>query len=127
MKKLTDPKLRKKLIKECDNLVAQIVKAKDPNCVICTFRGEKRSFLMEAGHVIPKKKSALLRWDLHNVFTQCQYHNSLHRFDTYPYDEWYIATFGVEAWNALHEKRKQIKSWKIWELEELRDELKLML
>ena len=118
---------RKKLIEECDNLVAQIVKIRHPYCVICKFKDEMHSTMLEAGHFIPKKKSGAMRWNLNNVFTQCQYHNSLHRFDTHPYDEWYIAEFGIEKWQAIYAKKQELKSWKVWELEELRDELKLML
>ena len=118
---------RKKFIKECDVLVAQIVKARDGNeCVICKANGEKRSPIMDAGHLISRRYYSL-RWNLKNVFCQCQYHNSLHRFDTHPFDSWYIAKFGADKWNNLHLKKNETKSWKVWELEELRDELKLML
>lgn len=118
---------RNKLVKICDDLVAKIVKARHPYCVICRFRGEMRSPQMEAGHVIPKSKSAAMRFDLDNVFTQCQYHNSLHRYDTHPYDEWYIAEFGLVTWQALYDRKKVLKSWKMWELKELRDDLQAQL
>ena len=53
--------------------------------------------------------------------------NSLDRFDEYPYTKWFIEHYGKEKWDALYLKRKQTKSWKVWQLEELRDELRLML
>jgi len=126
IKKLSAVKLRKKLIKECDTLVAKILKARHPYCVICVQQGEKRSPVMEAGNLISRRYYSL-RWNLYNVFTQCQYHNSLHRFDTHPFDSWYIQEFGLKAWEYLHEKKKETRQWKVWQLEELRDELKLML
>ncbi len=129
MKKLTGSKLRKKLIKECGALVAQIVKARHPYCVICKFNGEMLDPRMTAGHFIPQKMSGAMRFDWEwNVFTQCAYHNSLHRFDRHPYDKWFIATFGQEKWEYMYfRQHNEKKSWKVWELEELRDELKLML
>ena len=125
-KKLTGPKLRKKLIRELDKLVGDLVKARHPYCVICHARGEQRSPVMQPGHLVSRRYYSV-RWDLNNVFTQCQYHNSLHRFDTFPYDSWYIQEFGLGKWNALHEKKKELKQWKIWQLEELKAELTLML
>ncbi len=125
-KKITGTKLRKKLIKECDALVAQIVKIRHPYCVICKFRGESKSPAMEAGHLVSRRYYSL-RWDLDNVFTQCQYHNSLHRFDTHPFDEWYVDTFGLGKWHDLYDKKQQTKSWKVWELTELKDDLQAQL
>ena len=125
MKKLTGPKLRKKLIRECDTLVSLIVRTRDKVCQTCP-PGQQRSPVLECGHLFSRRFHST-RFDLTNCNAQCQYCNSLHRFDEYPYTKWFIEHYGKEKWDALYLKRKQTKSWKVWELEELRDELKLRL
>ena len=126
MKKLTGAKLRKKLIRELDALVAQITKARNLECVICKSNGEKRSPVMECGHLFSRRYYST-RWDLLNTFTQCQYHNSLHRFDTQPYNSWFIEKYGKDKWDALYKQAHTPHSFKIWELEELKEKLSLMI
>src|SRR3990167_6604221 len=101
MKKLTGPKLRKKLIKECDALVARIVKERDGNeCVICKANREKRDPVIDCGHLFSRRYMSL-RFSTLNCHAQCRYHNSLHRFDTHPYNSWFIEHYGKEKWDAL--------------------------
>lgn len=126
MKPLTGPKLRKKLIKECDDLVSLIVRTRDAMCVICKADGVHRSPTMECGHLFSRRYYST-RWELLNTHTQCQYHNSLHRFDTHPYNSWFIEKYGKDKWDALYTQAHTPHPFKTWELEELKEKLKLLL
>ena len=123
--KLPASKLRKRLIKQCDDLVAQIVKARDGGCVICPT-GNPRSPIRECGHLFSRRYMSL-RFDFANTHEQCQYHNSLHRFDTHPYNSWFVNKFGAKAWDELYQKKSETKSYKVWELEELKGQLQAQL
>jgi len=117
---------RKKLIAECDRLVSLIVRARDKGCVICIDNNEKKSPFLQCGHLF-KRELMAIRFDFRNCNCQCQYHNSLHRFDTHPYNYWFVKKFGKEAWNELYKKKSETRHWKVWELEELIVELRSKL
>mgnify|MGYP001579536183 CR=1 FL=1 len=124
-KKLSGPKLRKKLIRELDALVAQIVKSRDLVCVICPPQAPKDT-VMDCGHLFSRRYHST-RWELLNTHTQCRYHNSLHRFDTHPYNSWFIQKYGKDKWDALYKQAHTPHQFKTWELEELKEKLTLMI
>lgn len=125
VKKIPASKLRKKLIKDCDTLVSLIVRLRDKRCMTCP-PGQQRSPKLECGHLFSRRFYST-KFSLINCNAQCQFCNSLHRFDEFPYTNWFIGHYGKEAWEKLYAERKQTKSWKVFELEELKEELKAKL
>jgi len=115
----TPNQYKTKLMGQIHGEMRRIAITEHPSCVCC---GSKEN--LQGGHVIPKKISSNVRFDLMNVFTQCRTCNYLHQFKPHLYINWYIKTYGAESYNELVEKSKITKSWKIFELEELLERYK---
>ena len=121
VKKPSKKSLWKKARDECDDLISEIVRLRDKRCMICPI-GQQRSPLLQCGHYISRKFYSV-RFDLDNCNAQCQYCNSYHRFNTFPYDDWIIKNKGLDKWRWLHQQARVTKQYKLWELEELKEEL----
>lgn len=112
---------RAKLVKKLDDIVSLIIRLRNKHCVVCGT-GEK----LNNGHVFSREAYST-RWDISydgNCHTQCNGCNLRHEYDPYPYNNWYIETFGKEKWDALHFRFRTPAQFKTWQLEELYEELK---
>ena len=103
-----------------DDVVSQIVRARDKYCVLC---GE--SFRLQCGHLFSRVNHST-RWDLNNCFGQCPGCNLRHEHDPVPFYRWFQGKFGMEAFDALYEKHKQKAKFKIFELEKMYEKFKEM-
>jgi len=119
--KLGDPKKKpikkSKLIKECDDLVSLIVRARDGSCVCC---GKTEN--LTCGHLITRG-CHIIRFDFTNCNCQCRGCNFLHEHRPERYTKWWINKYGKDAYDKLVALSWQTKNWKIPELLELKQEL----
>jgi len=113
--------LRKKLVKELDALVRQIVLARDQRCVTCGTKNRP-----SPGHLFSRTAYST-RWDLDNVFQQCIGCNLFHEMDSYPFTKYFIDRFGQEKWDALHLKYSTPQKFSNPDLLELKDKLVALL
>ena len=87
-----------------------------PHCVCCG----RSDGILQGGHLIPKKSSTAVRYDLMNVHTLCSGCNSLDRFNPHPHINWFISEYGVEEYQDLVARSKaKPKPIKIGELEQI--------
>lgn len=114
MKKVT----RKSIVKRLDTLVSQIVRAREPYCVLC---GSTQR--LQAGHLFSRVNYST-RWDLTNVWTQCASCNFKHELYSWPFYKWFITKFGQSKFDELYAKHNQVSKLKDYQLEELYQELK---
>lgn len=108
---------RKTLIRQCDSLCKEIVVKRDKHCVTCGVIP-----FLTPGHLF-SRVSHSTRWDLNNIFCQCQNCNLKHEYDSYPLTKYYIDKFGMESYDALHLKYGKTRPYKAWELVELKESL----
>jgi hypothetical protein len=121
IKSINSPKLRRKLISECDNLVSLIVRKRDKRCVCCGS-SEK----LTAGHLITRS-AHIVRFDLTNNNCQCSSCNFLHEYRPERYIAWWVNHYGLESYLNLVQLSKQTKHWTVAELLELKQELQKRL
>jgi hypothetical protein len=62
---------------------------------------------LQAGHVIQRRFRST-RYDEHNVFAQCAFHNKGHKYNPHPYVAWYVRTFGQQAYDALEARSARL-------------------
>jgi len=120
VKKLTAPKRRKLLEKRAEALSRELVHWRDGD--VCVEEGMgKCSSVLQWGHFIPQGKSPSLQYAVGNTFRQCSGHNTSHYYGDQTMIDWYIMTFGKEAYHALQaDYRSRIKTkYQEWELEEV--------
>lgn len=84
--------------------IRRIALTRHPACVCCG----RTDGILQGGHLIPKKKSEAVRFDLMNVFTQCSRCNSAHRFDQHKFISWFIKEYGQQEYLDLIERSKVI-------------------
>jgi hypothetical protein len=111
--KINRAKLRRKLVKDADTAMSLFVRARDKQCVLC---GKREG--LTAGHLITRSKHSV-RWDLRNVFCQCQGCNYRHEFDSHLFTLWWIRQFGAKAYERLVEDSNSIYKHSIEELTDL--------
>ncbi len=111
----------KKLKKELDKLMSQIVILRDGGCVVC---GSKNN--LTCGHLFTRSHMAT-RWELLNCHCQCRNCNFKHEFDPQPYNEWFIREYGLERWTELHDQFSTIRKWTRADLEQLKEKLEELL
>lgn len=117
---------RKGLIKKLDKIVTDILKIKEPACVIC---GSKER--LGNSHIFSRKNYST-RWDISptgNCHINCWPCNFAHsNQSTYKYNTWYIKKHGQKKFDELYQRWIDVKPVKTWELEdkltELQDKLK---
>ena len=82
----------------------------DWTCCTCgkrNYRNKEGGPIMQAGHLITRKKAATL-YDQNNVFCQCRDCNHNHQFNPQIMTAWFLAEFGAEAYEALELKSRQV-------------------
>lgn len=81
---------RPKLVKQCDDLWREIVKAKGI-CEICVTGDRKNYSVLQAHHIIGRK-NLNTRWDLRNGISLCPSHHTLGtpcaEYDYKWFDQW---------------------------------------
>lgn len=88
------PDSEKAIRDECDDLVRQILRGREERfCIVCGVPGENTD--LHPGHYITRKVLAL-RWDLRNVWPQCDFDNQAH--NTNP--SWYRSMLIMEIGEA---------------------------
>lgn len=112
---------RKTLIRNLDKVVSQIVRKRQPYCVVCGSR-EK----LTCGHLFSRTNYST-RWDLGNCFTQCLSCNLRHEYSPAPFTIWYIKKYGMEEYEELNQQHTTARKWKDYELKELLEKYKSML
>ena len=116
---------RKGLITKLDELVSKIVRLQEKECVICHSK-EK----LGNSHLFSRKNLSL-RWDIRpngNSHTNCWGCNFRHSSrDSYPYFNWYITKFGKDKFDELHAEWVGVSIIKQFQLELLRDNLRVVL
>jgi len=109
---------RKKLEKQLDNIVSLYVRERDGyKCVIC--KKTRYMTTIQAGHLISRVCRSV-RWDLQNIFAQCDGCNKSHEYYPEFFTQWYINTFGAEQYDRLVYKGHKSAKFSI-------SDLKLML
>ena len=112
------PTRRANLVKQLDDIVSLVVRARDKKCVVC-WKTEN----LTAGHYISRRKRAT-RWDLRNVNTQCWGCNKAHRYWPHRYERYMLDCYGVETVKQLGAIADQpIFKWKLDELEQMKIQL----
>jgi hypothetical protein len=93
---------RKQVVVEIELIHHEIVHWRDGlQCVLRNVDGRHCGGGPQWGHVIPQGQSAFLKWNLSNVFDQCRDHNGIHTRDQSTYHDWYVQTFGANAFDKL--------------------------
>jgi len=91
-----------------------------PYCVCCgTSTGT-----LQGGHLIPKKSSTAVRYDLMNLFTQCSSCNYKHQYNPHIFIDWFIREYGLQEYQDLVARSKVVKPVKITELKAILEEYK---
>jgi hypothetical protein len=105
LKKLKKPKKpsRKKLISTLDRVFSLWIRARDGACVVCGSKDQPNN-----GHLFTRRNLST-RWCELNCHQQCYPCNFRHTMDTYPYTRWFIGKYGLEAYDELHRKHRQIR------------------
>jgi len=94
----------------------EIALRRHPHCVCCG----RSDGILQGGHLIPKKSSTAVRYDLLNVFTQCKNCNFLHQYNQSIFTEFFISSYGAEEYLDLVARSKaKPKPIKIGELEQI--------
>jgi hypothetical protein len=110
MLKSTD---KKKLSDQILSEIKRIKLQEFPYCVTCGSR-----YKLQLSHVFTRSyKSTIFEMD--NNFIQCEKCNNLHEVQPLPYIHWVSAHIGHKRFLDLQTKIRELKHWKLWELEEL--------
>lgn len=108
---------RKKLIKQLDQVVREIVLKRELHCVTCG-----KTSNLQCGHLITRSRYGV-RWDLLNCHTQCSGCNFRHEFQPEIYTRWFIKKFGQNEYFNLCLKAELQGKYTIDELETMLMEL----
>ena len=112
---------RKRLIKNLDTELSLYIRERDEYCVLCGTTQK-----LTNGHLF-SRRSHSTRWDYSidgNCHTQCWGCNYKHGWDTYPYTNWYLESFGKDSLDKLHFRFRSVKKYKNFELAELLETIK---
>lgn len=91
-----------------------------PYCVCCgTSTGT-----LQGGHLIPKKRSEAVRFDLMNLFTQCSVCNFIHNHNPHPFIGWFINEYGQDEYLDLVKRSKVVIKRSKADLEAILEEYK---
>lgn len=117
MKKLTVGKARKKAFRMFSKYI-RLFHADDSGYCTCITCGTKKHWKeMDTGHFIHNRNS--IHFDERNVNPQCTYCNRYLHGNQINYTLFMIKTYGKKIVNELIKKSKEIKRWKVYELEEI--------
>lgn len=115
---------RAKLVKNLDDVVREILKIREPYCVLCGSKDK-----LGVSHLF-SRRAYTTRWDTAkdgNCHINCWPCNFRHVRDQYPYFNWYIEKFGKDKFDELRQRFNQVRPFKTHELEELYEKLKEQL
>jgi len=119
---------RKKLVKQLDHVIRDILKQGEDRCVCCGksglgwFHPKDNPYGLQVGHYVSRTVYAL-RWDLKNVHPQCSGCNYQHNNNPIPYTRFMLDHYGKEILDQLTFKRGQINKVSTPRLRELLEEL----
>ena len=113
------PLSRGKLNDKIHAEMRRIAIKRHPYCVCCGSRD-----ILQGGHLIPKKSSTAVRYDLMNVFTQCPACNFKHQYNQSIFTDWFIREYGVEEYQDLVARSKVVRPIKLTELKSILEEYK---
>jgi len=110
-KKRKKKSARQLILRDLDNLIREIVFARDPLPVPLVYRQAlseygaiesttRHSGVHHPGHIISRSKQSV-RWDLRNVHRQDANDNLLHEYFPEVYITWFIRQFGSDEWDKL--------------------------
>lgn len=103
---------RKKLIKQLDQAVRDVVFKYDPHyCVTCG-----KTERLQLGHLITRARYGV-RWDLMNCHIQCAGCNYRHEFQPEIYTRWFIQKYGEDEYLDLCHRAESQGKYTIDELE----------
>jgi len=109
---------RKKLIKQLDQAVREIVFQDDPHvCVTCG-----KTSNLQLGHLITRSRYGT-RWDLMNCHIQCSGCNFRHEFQPEIYTQWFIMNYNTKEYIELCRRANTQGKYTIDELETMLIEL----
>jgi 5-methylcytosine-specific restriction endonuclease McrA len=108
---------RKRLIKQLDQVVREIVMKRESMCVTC---GKVSN--LQCGHLITRSRYGT-RWDLNNCHVQCAGCNFRHEFQPEIYTSWFLLRYGEIAYQNLGHRAETQGKYTIDELETLLMEL----
>jgi len=104
-----------------DKILSEIKKIKLLEYNKCVLCGSKHN--LELGHVFTRSyKSTIFEMD--NNFIQCKTCNNYHEIDPNIYYNWVKLEIGNKRFEELQSKTRTLKKWKVYELEELMNQLK---
>ncbi len=112
---------RKGLVKKVDEVHSKIIRIREKFCVLCGSREN-----LQCGHIF-SRVSYSTRWDLAkdgNAHGQCRNCNLNHEYHPYLFFKWYLNNFGKKRLEELHNRSRETKKYKNYELENLLRELK---
>jgi len=124
---------RQLIVRDLDNLVREIVFARDPESVPLVYKevldmngaveySVNHYGVPQPGHIISRGKKTVC-WDLRNVHKQDMSDNLLHEYYPEVYITWYIQTFGLDEWNDLLNDSRRLWKYSMDDLETLHYEL----
>jgi len=99
------------LFKRAESQFNAFIRELDQRCVLCGSTTE-----LTAGHVLTAAFKST-KYDEMNTFGQCRGCNLKHEHHPELYHQWYINTFGLEAFDALVQKHWTITKYTRAELE----------
>ena len=110
--------------KKLDELVREIVLARDHACV-CPSPEKGHSDVRQCGHLFTRSKKSV-RWSLVNCQCQCSSCNLLHEFNPHRYVMSFIHKFGLCKYQELYRDAETPSLLKTYELEELYEQLSVI-
>ena len=116
-----DRSQRKKMIKQLDALVTQIVQKRDKHCVTCG-----KNVGLYCGHFHSRTHYGT-RWDLMNCHAQCNPCNLRHEADPFPYTRFMLRRYSIQALDDLYQRHRNITKYKTADLEEIKEQLQTVL
>jgi len=102
---------RKRLVKQLDQVVREIVMKREASCVTC---GKTTS--LQCGHLITRSRYGT-RWDLMNCHVQCSGCNFRHEFQPEIYTSWFLLRYGEDKYQDLCHRAEAQGKYTIDELE----------
>ena len=115
-----DVKKRSKssLIKEAQTVFNAYIRRKYKGfpCASC---GKKYETSFQAGHFFPVGRCSATRFDERNVFLQCEECNMMKSGNLGEYKKFLLDEIGVDEFERLEEKSREIKAWSEDELREI--------
>ena len=109
---------RKSAVKKADNLFSVLIRRRDIQRFLgrCPFDCTKP--IDCCFHFVTRAKYSV-RWDTRNAVGACSGHNFRYEFDPHFGIQWYLKTFGQEAYDTLIRDGNTIRKWSTSDLIDL--------